>query len=166
MPQMTLQTKAERRQKRLIKRRAEAMPLFEAAGIADDIQPIPEVSEIESWYRRQAMATYAHALRRERDSLRDWATYRGMAEGYLSFDQVRHMERESARIYPSAPLYRASYWRCFLLVVGLWDRVCAINARHYPDMDWKRQVHVHWHGAYMELSTGRWIENASTMAKD
>lgn len=157
---------AQRRQKRLQKRRQEATPLFVATGVADAVEPIPTVREIEDWYRRQAMVTYAHALRRERNSLRDWTIYRGMAEEYLSFDQVRHMERESARIYPSAPLYRASYWRRFLLAMGLWHRVRRIDARHYPRLDWSMQEHVYWHDAYMELSTGRWLSNSTGMAKD
>jgi hypothetical protein len=159
VPTMTLCTKAERRQQRLRKRRQEAMPLFEAAGIADDIQPIPEIPEIESWYRRQAMVTYASALRRERDSLRDWVVYRGMAEEYLTFDQVQRMEHESARIYPSDPLYRGSYWRRFLLAVGLWERVQQIDGRHYPRLDWSQQKYVYWPGAYMELATGEWLSN-------
>lgn len=161
-----LATLAKRRQKRLEKRRDEAMPLFVATGVADAVEPIPTVREIEVWYRRKDASVFARVLGRERDSLRDWVTYRALAEHYLSIDQVQHMERESARIYQNNTLYRGGYWRSFLLVVGLRDKVQAMDARQYPQVDWSRQKRVHWAGAYMELATGQWESSDFAMAKD
>jgi len=157
---MDLRTKAERRQKRLIARRDEAMPLFVAAGIADEIQPIPDVPEIERYYRRECAAVCAMLLRQRRDGLRDWVRYRAVAEEYVTPDQMHRMEAQSQRTYPGDPGYRADYWRRFLGALGLWAR-----AQEIKRFDGQRSVF--WDGAHLDLVTGAWdCYRGGGMAKD
>ena len=160
MPRMDLATKATRRQKRMIARRDEAMPLFVAAGIADEIQPIPDVPEIERYYRQEQATVCAMLLRHRRDDLRDWIRLRAMAEEYVTPDQAQRMETQSCRTYPSDPGYRADYWRRFLGALGLWARVLDVN----PLIAGQRQVF--WDGAYLDLETGEWKGGGYGMAKD
>jgi|LSQX01.3.fsa_nt_gb hypothetical protein len=104
--------RAERRQRRIDKRRREALPLFAALGedVLESVAPLPTVSELERQERWYQAAAGASALRREIVALRSWLRHRALAEQYFTMDQIAMME-QYCRIFPSDPAYRADYWR-------------------------------------------------------
>lgn len=113
--------RAERRQRRLDKKRREALPLFAAAGDAtlDSIAPLPTVSVLEQEERQRQARTCASALKRQRMSLRSWLRYRAIAERYITGDQVRAMETYCRNVLPDSMEYRADYWWQMLCECGL-----------------------------------------------
>ena len=101
---------ARRRQARLIKKRAAAMPLFVAAGIADDVQPIPTVSEIERQYRDNHVALI-HKMSRSRCVQRAAAAIdRGTVAALLGRAVEERLAAYRWRTYPPTPPYCADFW--------------------------------------------------------
>ncbi len=122
MPNERSDRRAERRQQRLIKRRNEAMPLFVAAGIADQVQAIPAVDDIAVRMERRQRCVMARRLGMLAADIRKWAELRIIAERYLTQDQVAHIEAYCRRTYPSyryEPVYRVDYWWRLLHAMGV-----------------------------------------------
>lgn len=117
---MLERVKAERRQRRLEKRRAKEMPLFVAAGIADAIQPIPSVAEIEDENRRRAALVRAADLRRVQDNLRSWLRHKALCSQYISTAEVNRLEAYARHTYPGGCWeYRADMWNNLNKALGI-----------------------------------------------
>ncbi len=105
---------AGHRRERLLKKRADAMPLFEAAGVADQITPVAGVesiqAEIQAW--NDAYVAQLNECQRQLVDLAN--SRRRQVADLVTPEQLAEMDAYRARVYPPAPEYGAEYWRRML----------------------------------------------------
>lgn len=114
---MTLEQKATRRQARLDKRRRNELPLFAGTPLLDELQPLPTVPEIVTWYeqiREYHEAKSAEMRRRER---LDYLRWLKLATRYLTIQQMAHIDSWAWRTYPTQE-YVTCHWYEFLIELG------------------------------------------------
>lgn len=120
---LTTDQRAERRQKRLDKRRRDELPLFATSEqVLESVQPLPQADAIRRELLDGSAKTQAMILRHLKVSITTWTHYRQIAERYITLDQIAYMEtccRETLPPYRTAPEYRADYWRHFVRALGL-----------------------------------------------
>jgi hypothetical protein len=120
---LTTEQRAERRQKRLDKKRREALPLFATSEqVLESVQPLPQADAIRRELLDGSAKTQAMILRHLKVSITSWMHYRQIAERYITLDQIAYMEtycRNTLPPYRTAPEYRADYWRHMLRAFGL-----------------------------------------------
>jgi len=120
---LTTEQRAQRRQKRLDKKRREALPLFATSEqVLESVQPLPQVDAIRAELLDGIAKTQAMILRHLKVSIISWMHYRQIAERYITMDQIAAMEtccREVLPGYARAPVYRADYWHQILRAMGL-----------------------------------------------
>jgi len=106
---------AERRRKRLLRRRSQTMPLFDATGVAEQVMPVPDAETIRA--EAQAMSdAYVAQLNRVLATLSERANdFRAQVAARVSPEQLAEMDAYRARVYPPGPEHAADYWRRMLL---------------------------------------------------
>lgn len=102
---------AERRRRRLLAKRAQRMPLFEAAGVADEVMPVGDTEAVLAQgqalldrYEKQLKDTALLLAQREAD-------FRAQVAALVPPDRVAAMDAYRLRVYPADPAYGAEFWR-------------------------------------------------------
>jgi hypothetical protein len=113
---VTIET-GHRRVKRLRKKRAETMPLFEGTSVADQIMPIPDAEAIVAYYEYDN-ARYIERL----NECREWlvvaaARYRDRVAKLVTLDKLAELDAHREQVLPARPAYGADYWH------GLWRKL-------------------------------------------
>lgn len=158
---------AERRRKRLLKRRAERMPLFEHAGIADEVAPVPDADEIEAQLRATSQAYRA--------GLRDFGEQtaqlsyecRQQVAALVSEECLARLDARRQRVYSAEPTHGADFWGGVLAKLRLarapkWRGPAYRVERGYEYPDWAHAADV----VRREVQGGTEIEFAEVIDRE
>lgn len=120
MDQSSELVRAERRQRRMDRKRRRELPLFAAAGdqVLDSVAPLPTVEALVEAGRRYQISAYVGHLRLLKHNIDGWLRYRAAVEPYVTMDQIAYMEGYCRRTYPSHE-YRGGYYRALACELGL-----------------------------------------------
>ncbi len=144
---LTVEQKAERRRRRLDKRRRTELPLLAATGTLDTVAPLPTIEEVLDWYKRlsdyiaEKHAQSAAYVTAERAKLC------AAAERYLSIDQINHVNAYITRVYPPTDEYWIGHWDNLLTELG----ALGVEARD------RREAILRW---WTEHPVGPWRRKA------
>lgn len=110
--------RASARIQRLDRRRREELPLFATdQAVLDSVAPLPSADDAARFVRRQQAGACATHLRILKLHIDQWIRMRGIAEQYLTLDQVQYMEAHYPSTWPRD--YRAAWWRMRLQELGV-----------------------------------------------
>jgi len=122
--------KAERRRRKLDRRRRTELPLF--ADIIDDMEPLPEVGVIQrKWQARQVKFIEQFAFY-HRETERQANVSRAMAGELCTQQELYQLDDYRWKVFPGDPVNSLDYWHHVMMVLRVAQAIRHCGVRSEP----------------------------------